>query len=114
MAQAFEAYSVAAKCIDVRRPKETPLEYLSAALKQLEACRDATDKVKQMAEKEWDRTRHARDPKKDGSSSLLRQRGARVILSVMTRSSAFQKKFVRDARRAVDTYRRGGAFPGGA
>lgn len=113
LSDAFEAYATAAACVDVRRPRETALEYLTAALKQLEQCHEATDAVKRMAEAEWNRTRHPRDPKKDGSSPLLRQRGARVILSILNRSIRFQRKLSQGLRHAIVAYRQKGPFPGG-
>lgn len=113
LAEAYRAYELAGAYRDRKGPREMIMESLGRTADILAEMQGPIDEVTHDTSKEWDRTRHPRDEKKDGSSPRIRQRGARTLLPKLMRHRRYHAKLVRDFRRAVASYRRGGPFPGG-
>lgn len=95
-----------------KMPRTRVAQSLRRSLASLEEVGRAVTPLARAAAREWDRTRHARDDKKDGSSPRQRQRGSRAILAGLLRSSRFLAGICSTYRRAIRVYERGGCLPG--
>lgn len=96
-----------------KMPRKRVAQSLRQSLASLKETRRVVAPLARAAAREWDRTRHARDDKKDGSSPRQRQRGSRAILAELLRSSRFLGGLCSSYRRAIRVYERGGPLPGG-
>lgn len=113
LADAYAAYLKANAWLDGKAPRAEILELLDAALLPLEAIGSALAPLARDMSREWDRTRHRGDDKKDNSSPRIRQRAARAILPIVAQSDRYLRQLVPRVRRAIAAYGRGGPFPAG-
>jgi len=108
---AMSCYGQAAAYTDAKRPREHVAACLDEALSQLQDAAARSKRIARAASAEWDRTRHKRDPKKDNSSPLLRQRACRAVLPILTQSAAYLAALSKTARTQIAAYKKDGPFP---
>lgn len=113
LAAAYALLYKASAYTDGKAPRHEVSALLDQAAAPLDAMAAAVRQVADDAAREWNRTRHPGDGKKDNSSPRMRQRAARAILAILLQSSRFCGQWIRDYRRRVAAYKRGGPFPGG-
>jgi len=113
LAAAAQAYRRAAMLSEHKIDRKAILDPLEQALTRIASLTAPMQTLARDVSAEWDRTRYARDRKKDGSSPRVRQRADRMLLPELLRCSRFLPMLARHFRHAVAVYRRGGPFPGG-
>lgn len=96
-----------------KAPRDEVHNLLRQAVEPLDSARADVATVAADASREWDRTRHRNDLKKDNSSPRLRQRSSRTILPILLQSDRFCRQWLRQYRTMIAVYARGGPFPGG-
>jgi hypothetical protein len=94
-------YARALGLAEYKAPRTLVQAELAPALPRLEARAKEIVALTEAAAREWDRTRHPRDRKKDNSSPLVRQRGTRFILATLLRAAAFARQGVSLLRRTL-------------
>jgi hypothetical protein len=110
--QAYRHYTGALDYAEYKAPRDMVAAELRRALGLLADRPRVMRELVRAVSREWDRTRHPRDGKKDGRSLLLRQRGARALLPTLIRCAAFCARWLPRFERSIRRYERGGALPG--
>jgi hypothetical protein len=111
--EASKVYARAAHLSEVGASRADVARQLDAARRRAAAVLPAVDRVTKAVSREWDRTRHPKDAKKDNSSPRIRQRGMRALLPSLMRWRDFSREMLDSFGRATKAYRLGGPFPGG-
>lgn len=108
----YESYRLATNERDETFPLETVLASLDEALATMKALSDSVSSLATEASAEWDRTRYARDTKKDNSSPYMMKRSVLSFLAYLLHSKRFLENLSRAFDQALRDYRKGGPFPG--
>jgi len=112
MQQAYEIYAGASSKLDTWRPAEEIADDLAQAADLVSGASGDMTELERQITAEWRRTRYSAYPKEYTGRESVRALDKQMLLGRVRRHSAFLRKLAAKFTRAVDAYRRGGAFPG--